>query len=76
MPGSSSESVDFAFAGVRYSMVGFAVWGTLVGGIVLGVAQTVGAELDPQYGILAGHLVFLAVLVLRPTGLFPKGALA
>ena len=37
------------------------LWGTLAGGIVLGVAQTIGAQIDPQYSILAGHLVFLAV---------------
>ena len=41
------------------------LWGTLGGGIVLGVAQTVGAQIDPQYFALAGHLVFLAVLVAR-----------
>jgi branched-chain amino acid transport system permease protein len=41
------------------------LWGTLAGGIVLGVAQTVGAAIDPQYFALAGHLVFLVVLVLR-----------
>jgi branched-chain amino acid transport system permease protein len=45
------------------------LWGTLVGGIVLGVAQTVGAQIDPSYSILAGHLVFLAVLAFRPRGI-------
>jgi branched-chain amino acid transport system permease protein len=38
------------------------LWGTLWGGMVLGVAQTIGATIDPQYSILAGHLVFLIVL--------------
>ena len=38
------------------------LWGTLVGGVVLGVAQAIGAQIDPQYSILAGHVVFLAVL--------------
>ena len=74
-PTDGSAQLIFAFEAVIIGGLGN-LWGTLVGGIVLGVAQTVGAELDPQYGILAGHLVFLAVLVLRPTGLFPKGALA
>jgi branched-chain amino acid transport system permease protein len=47
--------------------------GTLVGGIVLGVAQTVGAQISPPNSILAGHLVVLAVLVIRPSGLLPRG---
>jgi branched-chain amino acid transport system permease protein len=48
------------------------LWGTLVGGAVLGVAQTVGAKLSPGWGILTGHLVFFAVLLFRPQGLFAK----
>ena len=55
----------FAFEAVVIGGVG-SLWGTLVGGIVLGVAQTVGAQIDPQYfDRSAGHLVFLAVLVVR-----------
>lgn len=50
------------------------LWGTLVGGVVLGVAQTIGAEIQPGWSMLAGHLVFLAVLVTRPSGLFAKAA--
>jgi len=34
-----------------------------------GIAQAVGAQVDPSGGVLAGHLVFLAVLALRPQGL-------
>lgn len=45
------------------------LWGTLVGGIVVGVAQSVGAEASPGWGVLAGHVVFLAVLASRPSGL-------
>ncbi len=45
------------------------MWGTLIGGIVLGVAQTLGALIDPQYFVLAGHLVFLVVLA-SPRGSF------
>ena len=48
------------------------LWGTLVGGIILGVAQAIGAAIDPSWDTLAGHLVFLAVLLVRPSGLFPK----
>lgn len=48
------------------------LWGTLAGGVVLGVAQTVGAQISPQLQILAGHLVFFVVLAVRPRGLFPR----
>jgi branched-chain amino acid transport system permease protein len=48
------------------------LWGTLAGGVVLGIAQAVGAKLDPGWQILAGHLAFLLVLALRPEGLFPR----
>ena len=48
------------------------LWGTLVGGVILGVAQAIGAAFDPSWDTLAGHLVFLAVLLVRPSGLFPK----
>lgn len=48
------------------------LWGTLAGGVVLGVAQAIGAKLDPGWQILAGHLAFLLVLAARPEGLFPR----
>jgi len=48
------------------------LWGTLAGGIVLGVAQAIGAKLDPGWQILAGHIAFLMVLAVRPEGLFPR----
>jgi branched-chain amino acid transport system permease protein len=48
------------------------LWGTLAGGILLGVAQGIGAKLDPGWQVLAGHITFLIVLALRPEGLFPK----
>ena len=48
------------------------LWGTLAGGVILGVAQAIGAKLDPGWQILAGHLVFLSILAVRPRGLFPR----
>jgi branched-chain amino acid transport system permease protein len=48
------------------------LWGTLAGGVVLGVAQAVGAKLDPGWQLLAGHLAFLLVLAVKPEGLFPR----
>lgn len=61
----------FAFEAVIIGGLG-SLWGTLVGGLVLGVAQAIGRELDPQWGELTGHIVFLAVLAFRPTGMFGK----
>lgn len=74
-PYSGGAQLLFAFEAVIIGGLGN-LWGTLVGGVVLGVAQAVGAQIDPAYGILAGHLVFLVVLVLRPSGLFPRATLA
>ena len=48
------------------------MWGTLVGGIILGVSQAIGAQIDPGWQLLAGHLAFLVILAVRPQGLFPK----
>lgn len=48
------------------------LWGTLAGGILLGVVQAVAAQINPGWQILAGHLVFLLVLALRPRGLFVR----
>jgi branched-chain amino acid transport system permease protein len=72
-PSTGPVRLIFAFEAVIIGGLG-SIWGTLVGGIVLGVAQTVGAQLSPGWGVLAGHLVFLAILLFRPTGLFPRGA--
>ncbi len=69
--GSGPDRLLFAFEAVIIGGLG-SLWGTLVGGAVLGIAQTVGAKLSPGWGILTGHLVFLAVLLLRPQGLFAK----
>jgi branched-chain amino acid transport system permease protein len=61
----------FAFEAVIIGGMG-SFWGTLAGALLLGVTQQVGFRLDPGWGIWFGHLVFLAVLVARPQGLFPK----
>jgi branched-chain amino acid transport system permease protein len=61
----------FGFEAVIIGGLG-SLWGTLAGGIMLGVAQAIGAKLDPGWQILAGHLAFLVVLAIRPQGLFPK----
>ena len=61
----------FAFEAVIIGGLGN-LWGTLAGGVILGVAQTIGAEIDPGWQVLMGHVVFLAILVARPQGLFPR----
>jgi branched-chain amino acid transport system permease protein len=61
----------FAFEAVIIGGMG-SFWGTLAGAMLLGITQQVGFRLDPGWGIWAGHLVFLAILVLRPQGLMPK----
>lgn len=58
---SGPTQLIFAFEAVIIGGLG-SLWGTLTGGVVLGVAQTIGATIDPQYSILAGHLIFLLVL--------------
>jgi branched-chain amino acid transport system permease protein len=60
----------YAFEAVIIGGLG-SLWGTLAGGIVLGLAQTIGGRIDPEWQILSGHLAFLAVLIFRPRGLFP-----
>jgi len=67
-PSSGPTQLIFAFEAVVIGGLG-SLWGTLGGGIVLGIAQTIGANIDPRYSILAGHLVFLAVLA-SPRGRF------
>jgi branched-chain amino acid transport system permease protein len=63
----------FAFAAVVIGGLG-SLWGTLLGGVVLGVAQQIGAQISISDETLAGFIVFLAVLVLRPQGLISRGA--
>ena len=63
----------FAFAAVVIGGLG-SLWGTLLGGIVLGVAQQIGAQINQADQVLAGYLVFLLVLALRPQGLTARKA--
>ncbi|MBZ3905267.1 MULTISPECIES: branched-chain amino acid ABC transporter permease [Streptomyces] len=70
-PYEGQLTVLFAFETVIIGGLG-SLWGTLAGGMVLGVAQSVGAQISPDLPLLAGHLVFLLVLVFRPQGLFGR----
>ncbi|HUZ41198.1 MAG TPA: branched-chain amino acid ABC transporter permease [Acidimicrobiales bacterium] len=70
-PTSGGVNLLFAFEAVVIGGIG-SLWGTLVGGVALGVAQQIGAHINPQYQVLAGNLLFLLVLAIRPQGLFGK----
>lgn len=61
----------YAFQAVIIGGLG-SLWGTLIGGIVIGLAQTLGAAVNPEWQILSGHLAFAAILLIRPRGLFPR----
>ncbi|MBV8104168.1 MAG: branched-chain amino acid ABC transporter permease [Hyphomicrobiales bacterium] len=70
-PESGPASLLYAFEAVVIGGMG-SLWGTFAGAVILGMAQGVGAKLGAGFGILAGHLVFLAVLAFKPTGLFER----
>ena len=70
-PSAGPIRLILAFEAVIIGGLG-SMWGTLIGGVVLGVAQAVGAALSPTWQILAGHIAFLVILIVRPSGLFPR----
>jgi branched-subunit amino acid ABC-type transport system permease component len=63
-PNAGPDQLIYAFEAVVIGGMG-SLWGTLVGGIVLGVAQNIGEQVNPQYFALFGHIVFLVVLLAR-----------
>lgn len=69
-PTSGTQLLLFGFEAVIIGGLG-SLWGTLAGGCILGLAQTIGAQIDPTIGVLCAHLVFLAVLAVKPSGLMP-----
>lgn len=70
-PNIGPARLIYAFEAVIIGGLG-SLWGTLAGGIIIGVAQTVGAAINPEWQILAGHVAFLVVLLVKPRGLFPR----
>jgi branched-chain amino acid transport system permease protein len=70
-PAVGPSRLIYAFEAVIIGGLG-SLWGTLAGGVIIGVAQTLGAAINPEWQILAGHVAFLVVLALRPRGLFPR----
>jgi branched-chain amino acid transport system permease protein len=67
-PADGPAQLLYAFEAVIIGGLG-SIWGAFLGATVLGVAQAVGFRMDPGWGVLAGHVVFLAVLATRPRGL-------
>jgi branched-chain amino acid transport system permease protein len=70
-PADGPARLIYAFEAVIIGGLG-SLWGTFAGGLLLGVAQNLGAAINPGWFQLAGHVLTLAVLVLRPTGLFAR----
>jgi branched-chain amino acid transport system permease protein len=70
-PTSGPSRLLIAFEAVVLGGLG-SLWGTLAGGILLGVAQTLGGQFDAAWQVLAGHIAFLVIFTLRPQGLFPR----
>lgn len=70
-PSSGPSQLLIAFEVVVMGGLG-SLWGTLIGGIMIGIAQAIGAQIDLAWEVLAGHLLFLLVLVVRPQGLLPR----
>ena len=70
-PSIGPARLIYAFEAVIIGGLG-SLWGTLAGGIIIGVAQTMGAAINPEWQILSGHIAFLIVLLIRPRGLFPR----
>lgn len=70
-PADGGAQLIYAFEAVIIGGMG-SIWGAFAGGLILGVAQVVGSRLDPGWGILIGHLVFLLVLAWRPQGIMSR----
>ncbi|RVV97725.1 branched-chain amino acid ABC transporter permease [Mesobaculum littorinae] len=70
-PADGAAQLIYAFEAVIIGGMG-SVWGAFLGAMVLGISQSIGFRIDPGFGILAGHLVFLLVLAVRPQGIFGR----
>lgn len=70
-PSIGPARLVYAFEAVIIGGLG-SLWGTLAGGIIIGLAQTLGAAVNPEWQILSGHVAFLIILLFKPRGLFPR----
>ncbi|MCR5856296.1 branched-chain amino acid ABC transporter permease [Mesorhizobium sp. J428] len=71
-PADGGAQLIYAFEAVIIGGMG-SIWGAFLGSMVLGITQAIGFRINPGFGVLAGHLVFLLVLAMRPQGLSGKG---
>ncbi|ANT50271.1 branched-chain amino acid ABC transporter permease [Mesorhizobium amorphae] len=72
-PADGPAQLIYAFEAVIIGGMG-AIWGAFIGSMVLGISQAIGFRIDPGFGVLAGHIVFLIMLATRPQGLFGKAS--
>ena len=72
-PSAGPERLLYSFEAVVLGGLG-SLWGTFFGGLIIGVAQLFGTRVSSGLGPFFGHLVFLAMLVARPQGLFVRAA--
>jgi branched-chain amino acid transport system permease protein len=68
-PLTGANTLIFAFEAVVIGGIG-SLWGTLAGGVILGVTQGLVGQANESYAVLAVYLLCLAVLAVRPGGLF------
>jgi branched-chain amino acid transport system permease protein len=72
-PSAGPERLLYSFEAVVLGGLG-SLWGTLAGGLVIGVAQLFGARISSGLGPFFGHLIFLLLLLARPNGFFSRQA--
>jgi branched-chain amino acid transport system permease protein len=72
-PSAGPERLLYSFEAVVLGGLG-SLWGTLIGGLVIGVAQLFGARISSGLGPFFGHLIFLLLLLARPNGFFNRQA--
>lgn len=71
-PHTGPQYLIIAFGVVIIGGLGSLI-GTLLGGIILGLAQLLGAHfLGPGFQLLSGYVILLIVLALRPQGIFGR----
>ena len=72
-PHTGPDYLIIAFGVVIIGGLGSLI-GTFMGGLILGLAQILGAHfLGPGFQLISGYIILLVVLALKPTGLFSKG---
>ena len=72
-PHTGPDYLIIAFGVVIIGGLGSLI-GTFMGGLILGLAQILGAHfLGPGFQLISGYIILLAVLTFKPTGLFSKG---